>query len=367
MTELTADEIRRIRQRSLLLADSSIDSVLGVAQWFGAMQAQDLASAKWSFGARIAGLSEGDVDAAIRAGLILRTWPMRGTIHFVPATDTRWMLELTGVRTLTGAPRRRELLGLTEKDVNRAADVMAGELDGGKALRRPEALRLLAEGGVNVDGQRGYHVLWYLAQIGLTCIGPQDGKQQTFVLLTDWAPKQRKLDHDEALAELSLRYFRGHGPAPQQDLMGWAGITSAAAKAGIAACGDRLVTAPHGGRDFWMVAGAREAAASAADDRAPAIHALPGFDEFILGFKDRSLIFEPANAQQVIPGGNGMFRSAIVDSGSAIGTWTRTIKKGRVEVDPLPFKKLTRLQAAGFGRSIRLYGDFLGLESHMLK
>ncbi len=363
MSGLTVTEIRLIRQDSLLLENSTIDTVLGITEWFGAMQAQDLASAKWSYGARIAGLKESDVDAAIRDGQILRTWPMRGTIHFVPAIDARWMLNLTSSRTLAGTQARRERLGLTLRDIERASEVASRELAGGKLLSRSDILQRISDAGVSTEGQRGYHVLWHLSHIGLTCIGPQEGKQQTFALLDEWAPKQRRLDQEQGLAELALRYYRSHGPGPHQELMGWAGITAKDAKAGIASCGDALCNETFDGKQMWMVAGARDVVTQTARQT---FHALPGFDEFILGFKDRSLIYAPQFNQAVIPGNNGIFRATIAQDGQAIGTWTRKFKRSGVEMQAVPFTKFTHKQFAGFKAAASRYGEFRDLETHIL-
>ncbi len=88
------------------------DSVAGVVEWFGAMQAQDMDSGLWSLGVRLPGATVDDVTAALERREAIRTWPMRGTVHLVPPADAHWMLELMGVRALAGAAKRRETIGL---------------------------------------------------------------------------------------------------------------------------------------------------------------------------------------------------------------------------------------------------------------
>lgn len=231
--ELSVSDVSRARLVSLLLCDQSLGSASEIVAWFGAMQAQDLASGKWSFGVRIPGSTEVDIDGAIERGEVLRTWPMRGTIHFVPPADARWMLELTGVKALEGAAKRREYLGLDLITVDRAASVLESALAGGRRLTRAEAVALLTDSGIPTAGQHGYHLLWYVSQIGVTCIGPNMGKEQTFVLLDDWAPQQRRLDRDEALVELAFRYFRSHGPTSAKDFAGWTGLSMLDAKRAV--------------------------------------------------------------------------------------------------------------------------------------
>ena len=68
--------------------------------WLGAQQAQDLAGAKWSIALRLPGTNETDINLAIANRSLVRTWPMRGTLHFVPGMDVHWMLALLTPRMI---------------------------------------------------------------------------------------------------------------------------------------------------------------------------------------------------------------------------------------------------------------------------
>src|SRR5690349_12620470 len=145
-------------------------TVAGVAEWFGAMQAQDMASGLWSLGVRLPAFTAADVTAALERGEAIRTWPMRGTVHLVPSADAHWMLELMGVRALAGAAKRRATIGLSEDIAERGVEVLGAALAGGKRMTRAECMAALAGAGVQVAGQQGYHLLWYASQKGVTCI-----------------------------------------------------------------------------------------------------------------------------------------------------------------------------------------------------
>jgi len=82
-----------------------------VVRWMGAMQAQDYQQALWAMGCRMQSATVNDVEAAIERGEILRTWPMRGTMHFIPSEDARWMLDLCASRTVKSMARRRDGAG----------------------------------------------------------------------------------------------------------------------------------------------------------------------------------------------------------------------------------------------------------------
>jgi len=366
--ELTRAQALAVRMTSLLLhpgdagPDGTPDSVAGVVTWFGAMQAQDLASGLWSLGARLPRFDLTDVNAALERREALRTWPMRGTVHLVPPRDARWMLDLMGVRALAGATKRRAYLGLTEQVATKAVDVLGQALAGGGRLTRAQCLARLASSGVDSGGQLGYHLLWYASQCGVTCIAPNIGTEQTFALLDEWAPQPYLPERDEALGLIALRYFRSHGPAPVQDLAGWTGLPISDARRGVAAAGAALSTVRVDGRECVLTAaalagyGSRPSTLDTTD-----VRALPGFDEYLLGYKDRVLMLDDEHKQAIIPGGNGVFQATIVQAGRVVGTWKRSVARTRVVVTVAPLVPLRPAQRRRVEAALVPYGRFLGL------
>ncbi|MFI0795176.1 winged helix DNA-binding domain-containing protein [Micromonospora rubida] len=358
--ELTGAEALALRTTSLLLRPHPTarpTDVAGVVEWFGAMQAQDAASGMWSLGLRLPGWTQADVQAALERREALRTWPMRGTVHLVPSRDARWMLEVTGVRILDAAGPRRALLGLSLEDVDRAADVLGGALAGGVRMTRSECLGTLNAAGVEATGQRGYHLLWYAAQRGITCIAPHVGTEQTFALLDEWVPDPHRPDRDEALGILALRYFRSHGPTTRKDFAGWTGLTAADAKRAIAVAGAALTTVTVDGVEAVVDPALLDAPREPVDD----VHTLPGFDEYLLGYKDRSLMLDAAHKQAIIPGSNGVFQSTVVRGGRVAGTWKRTLTKTKVKVAVRPLVDLDVATRARVDAALEAYAAFVGL------
>jgi hypothetical protein len=360
MVDLTSAEALRLRMASLLLAAPESlrpTAVSEVVEWFGAMQAQDAASAMWSLGVRLPRFTAADVQAALERREALRTWPMRGTVHLVPARDAHWMLDLMGSRALAGAAARRATLGLDVKTSDRAVDVLAAALAGGRRLTRAECLAAVTEAGIDCTGQAGYHLLWYASQRAVTCMGPHVGKEQTFVLLDEWVPDPHRPTREEALATIAVRYFRSHGPTTRQDFAGWTGLTAADAKLGIAAAGGELVRLAVNGREAF----AAPAVLAGGAGGGPAVLALPGFDEYLLGYKDRSLMLDAEHKQAIIPGGNGMFRWTIVRAGRVICTWRRAVTKTQIAAEVLPLVTLGGRDRAAIEKAVAPYGEFLGL------
>jgi len=324
---------------------------------FGAVQAQDYYGSLWGLGLRVKGATESSVEAAVAAGSIVKTWPLRGTIHFVPAADARWMLGLTAERTIRGMSGRLRQLGLDDADFAHSRAALVAALSGGRRLERHAAYGVIEAAGISTEGQRGIHILGRLALDGLICFGPREGKQPTFVLLDEWVAPGRDLSRDEALAELARRYFTGHGPATLADYTWWSGLTTAGTRAGLEAVKGELAREEVGGQVYWFApAGNLPALPS------PVAHLLPVYDEFTVAYKERSTFLAPEFAARP-DAGNGIFRAPILIDGHVVGTWTRALKKGRVVVTPNLFRELSAAERAALEAAATRYGAFLELES----
>jgi hypothetical protein len=329
-----------------------------VVAWLGAMQAQDYTGALWSAGLRMVNASEGNIEQAIADRSIVRTWPLRGTLHLVAAQDVHWLLALLTPRQIAGSAGRYRQLELDDATFAASKAVLIDALQGGRQLTRDKILQHNEAAGIATSGQRGYHMLVRAAQDGLICFGVMQNKQQTFTLLDEWIASTRSLVREEALAELTRRYFTSHGPATQTDLMGWAGITAGEAKIGLAGAGSALIQEKIGGQVCWAPAHLPEG-----KPEYPLVHLLPGFDEYILGYKDRSDVLDPMYSNQICPGGNGVFHPTIVLDGRVIGTWKRAIKKDTVTISLAPFQPLSQKTLEQVGVVARRYGEFLGLSA----
>ena len=345
----------RMRLASQRISSSEFTSAADVVRWMTAMQAQDFAGAKWSIGLRLPGSVESDIDAALADGTIVRSWPMRGTLHVVAPEDLRWMLGLTSERLIQGARSRQAALDLTSAQLERAREAAIEALTGGQVLTRDEMYGVFDRAGVAPVGQRGYHALWYLSQSGTLCFGPPNGKQQTFVLFDEWIGESRTLDRDEALGEFVTRYFRSHGPATIRDFAWWSSTTLGEARRGLAIAGDSLASFERDGENYHF-------AAEAAEPGADGIRLLPGFDEFLLGYQDRRPQLAPRHAQAIVPGNNGMFLPTIVRDGEVVGTWKRTLSSRGTTLVSGPFAASSDRLRRGFERAGRQYAHFLEKE-----
>jgi hypothetical protein len=319
----------------------------------GAVQAQDYAGAKWSLGLRAAGATDADVERALAGREIVRTWPMRGTLHFVAADDARWLLALLGPRALAAAAKRHRDLGLDAATIGRARDAWTAALAGGGQLTRDEMYAALEAAKLSTEGQRGYHLLWRLAHDGVLCFGAVRGKQQTFALLDEWVPASRAMARDESLAEVARRYFATRGPATVKDLAWWTGLTGGDARKALDMVRGELEAAVVDGVTYWSGDGPAAAVAGVA-------HLAPGFDEYLLAYCDRSAVVEDRYAKRLHAGG-GVFSPAVVVDGRVAGTWRRTVKRAAVLVEATPFARWTKADRAAVTAAAGRYAAFVGL------
>jgi hypothetical protein len=328
-------------------AASPVDAVRGLL----AMQAQDFAGALWSIGLRVPGSTAASVDEAHRSGAIVRSWPMRGTLHFVAAEDLGWMLGLTGLRMVRAAEGRRRQLGLEAREFALAETLVRAELSGNRHASRAALLAALDAGGMSPAGQRGVHALGQLAQTGVLV---QSGRD-VWTLLDEWVPNPRRLDPDVALREFALRYALGHGPATDRDFAWWSSLTLTDARAGLAAARDELDTIEVDDQTYYLRPGLEPAPR--------AVHLLPGFDEFVLGYTDRTAQLPVDHFMTIVPGGNGVFLPTIVVNGQIVGTWRRDkATKKQLTMRLLAFDTLSATTVRAARARLNRYADFLGIE-----
>jgi hypothetical protein len=339
------------RLRSQHLAKPDFGSAADVVRWFGAVQAQDFLGAMYAIGLRMRSATESSVEQSVRDGSIVRTWPMRGTLHFVPPEDARWMLKLSEERQIARARPYRERAGVTPEILRGAGRVLEQVLRDGRTMTRAEVYHELDAARLDSGGGRGFYYLKYWAQRGLICLGPRRGKQHTVALLEHWAPRSRKLGRDEGLAELATRYFTSHGPASTQDFAWWGGLGASEARRAVESVRQKLLSESVGGRDYWMTSEAIPAAR-----RRGKAHLLPAYDEFTVAYADRGAVIAAAHLRKA---GFGIGPVIIID-GRIVGGWKRRLAKA-VVVDLKFLEKPAAGQTSAAAQATRRYAEFIGL------
>ena len=241
---------RLLNQR---IAQPTFKKPVEVVNWLGAVQAQDFGAAKWAVGLRMAGGNDLEVEQAVNEGTILRTHVLRPTWHFVTPADIRWLLALTGPRVNAANATWYRQLELDEAVFRQTNKLIEKALEGGKQLTRPELATILQQAGIAAQDTVRLSFIVMRAELdGLICNGANQGKQITYALLEERVPPVRPLTREEALAEITRRYFISHGPATIADFGWWSGLTAADARAGLKLVEDEIEHEVIDGQTFWF-------------------------------------------------------------------------------------------------------------------
>jgi Winged helix DNA-binding domain len=313
--------------RQGLAARSAADTA-GVAAAAVGLQAQDIGAARLGVRARSTAVDEASVVNAIQhERRAVRTWLMRSTVHLVAAEDLRWMAELYGPVMERNHRTRWRNLGITETVIDTAL-AHARELLGGRGLTRHELAAELAARGLELgdDGQAPTHLLAALTARGLTCRGADRGRDATFVLIDDWVPPAPP--PADPLQELARRYFRAFGPATAADFATWSGLPSGTA---IGSIRDELTEVEFDGRRGWTLGRV---------EPVRAFRLLPMFDNYLLGYRDRTAMLDPGRHPQVYVG--GIIKASVVCDGRVIGIWRLDRAARTAAVRVTPFEPFTR-------------------------
>ncbi|MGL3806795.1 winged helix DNA-binding domain-containing protein [Paeniglutamicibacter sp. R2-26] len=310
-----------------------------VVRRMGMMQAQDLAQACWALGVRLPGSTLAQIHAALESGGVVRSWGARGTLMFLDPQLLRPLLSVTAprMRAQAAATWRRE--GITEAELEVLLPVLVQRC-GTAGASRSDLIEEMSAAGSDVSGQRGYHLLVALSLTGELVQGrmePGSATRQLFMSSARWSPgpEPTGIDPEDALRGIVLRYFLSHGPATASDCAWWLGLGLTPIRAALKAIGGQLATRELGDNAYHLAP-----EVDALWDDAPGARsmlALPGFDEFLLGYKDRSATLDPEHSEAIAPGGNGVFRRTLVSGGQTIGTWQVDTKGRDARAVAVPF------------------------------
>ena len=348
MGELDPIAVVQRRLHTQRLAGGRFVRPAEAVRWLGAMQAQEFAEAKWSIAERVEGCTDADVEEAFARGEILRTHVLRPTWHFVTPADIRWMLRLTAPRVHAANRYMYRRLDLSEETLGRSHEVIAAALGNGEPRTRTELADALARAGIVADGLRLGYILMHAELDELVCSGPRRGKQQTYARLDQRAPQTQELTRDEALAELTRRYFTSRGPASVQDFAAWSGLTVADARAGVRMAGQGLEARADESGTTW-IGGAADGAF------APGAYLIPMYDEMGVGYKElRMVLAEP-------PPREGMLSRPIVIDGRTVGSWKRTLSKRAVTIEATLFTELSAADRSALEAVVERFGRFIEL------
>ncbi len=361
--KLEAERITALRLHNQKLVRSNLREPAEIVSWLGAVQSQDYAGAKWALSLRAPKLTDADVDRAFDEGTILRTHVLRPTWHFVTPADIRWMQSLTGPRVLARSLPYHRKLELDKTVFTRSRRVLERSLGGGRHLTRAALGAAMTRAGVAVDNLRLAFLMMAAELDGVICSGPRQGKQFTYALVDERAPRGLVLKGDEALAELAKRYFASHGPATIRDFVWWSGLSVKQAKTGVELLGRQVIAETVDGVDYWYVP-APGPARKGSNAAKPTVYLLSNYDELMNALRDRSLFQDSSGPPPA--GAFAGFPHQLVINGVLRGAWRRALTGRAVSVAVRPFRPLSTPEETALTDAVAHYGTFMKLPAALV-
>jgi hypothetical protein len=333
---------------------SAGDAVGGLA----AMQAQEFQVALWSVAQRTnRRANRAALARAFDEGRILRTHLMRPTWHFVTPNDIRWLLDLIGPRVHAANAHYYRVHGVEGEAVGRSNDALAEAVAGGRHPTRAELQRVLEGAGIEARGPRLAYFVMRAELDGVLCSGPMRGRQHTYAALDERAPNAIALHLDEALGELTRRYFTTRGPATVKDYARWSSLTLFQARRGLDLVGSELEHADLDGRTYWFAPG--DPPEHIDEGR---VDLVQGYDELVMSYsesRDALLGLGVPDEGPTLP-----FLHTLLLDGRVAGAWRPAIGRDSATVEA------TLLRPGKTGRpfveaAVERYGQYLGLPTDL--
>lgn len=350
-------DVPNLRLQTQMVSHHRLKKPEDVVDFLVCVQAQDYFGALWALGLRIGNVKEPEMERAFIEGSILRTHIMRPTWHFVSPKDIRWIQALTGPRVKQNNSSMGRKLGLDEKVLLKSQKVIEKALWGGSQLTRNELRDFLEKEKIETHFEQRLAYIMMFAELDcLIASGPRRGKQFTYMLLDERAPATKPKKRDEALEEFTRRYFTSHGPATVHDMNWYSGLTITDCKAGLEMVMSEFEHEEVEGKEFWF------SETKLKKPKSNKCYLLPNYDEYGIGYRDRSEIFESDYEKQIAARDSSTFMHLIIMDSKLVGTWRRTLAKKEVKIETKRFRPFNALEEGAFKKAADDYGRFLGLK-----
>lgn len=323
-----------LRMLSQGLAGSGFEEPAQAVEWMGAIQAQDIRAVKWAVGLRMREPSLEAVRQALDTGRILRLHVMRPTWHYIPAKDVKWMTALSSKSMFASILSWAKQYGVREEDYRKNKPHVEATLDG-RHLTAQEITAQLNAQGLRIDESAVKLCLSLAEAEGTICSGAEKAGKHTYALTCQRVPDAVGLPREEALAELARRYFRGHGPATQEDFVWWSGLGVRDARNAVASLGQEIHTERYNDREMMVHASSPGLTEDADPDSQGILRFLPPFDEYLISYKNRLDCIREAHTRHAY-NNFGIFQPVILHNGRITGNWRKGPKKGTFDTTFFP-------------------------------
>jgi hypothetical protein len=276
--------------------------------------------------------------------------------------DARWMLELSSPHISRAAAGVYRQLSLDSRVLKKSNAIIRKMLSGGNEFTRKEIMAELEKKGIATNDLRATYLKLAAELDMVVCNGERRGKQFNYALFDEKVPPGKPLKREDALSKLDDQYFISHGPATDRDFSWWSGLSLTDARKGLEAVKPNLTCATIDGDVFWY----SEKLAKTKPEMRDSIHLLPAYDEYLVGYANRSATDKTPHSKKANTV-NGIFFPTIVENGKLVGLWKRTTNKGKLVIELQPFNRLAKPLKLKIKEKAASYGKFIGMENIHLK
>ncbi len=307
--------ISHIRSLSQQLLAPQFSSAHDVVCWMGFMQAQDYNSFSWAVGVRMKNPSYKKFRMEFDEGRIIRTHLFRNTVQLVAAEDLAWMQTLYYDRVMnTERSWMKKHIDVDDPLYTELCQKIVTLLEKEHQLTKSQLKERLGA-KYQLNDLVLSHLLRRLEYEGIVCSGPIIGNYPTFALQEERVKQRVILDREEALATLARMYFQSHAPATLDDFVWWSGLRKTECRQAIEAIKKELVTKKYKSKTYYLHEQARTRGF-----RSGHAQLLPPYDEYLIGYKDRSHVLSPEYSHRA-HNKIGIFWPVILVDGTIIGNW----------------------------------------------
>jgi hypothetical protein len=323
--------------RQSLASRADPGAELAVVSRLAGLHAQVAASAELALWARVEGVEPGWTAAALERRELVKTWAMRGTLHYLPAAELGTYVAAQAVLPPRhGKGSWLKAYGLTAEQAAAMLAAIPRCLDGPPLTREELAAAVARETGIAslADALRdGFGALLKPAAFaGDLCFADPDGRHVRFTRPDRLLGTVEVVDPAEGMAQVVRRYLAAYGPASREELARWFGMTSPAlAGRCLRALGEEAVEVSVDGAAVWALAADVEELRAAAP--AGSVRLLPAFDSHVVAAaRDREEVLPAARRGEVYRPQGWLSPVALVD-GRMVGTWSHERRGAQVAVD----------------------------------
>ncbi len=357
---------RRLDRHGLSAPLAGAEPADVVAAMCGA-HAQLLTAAEWSIGLRLAGVTRGDVQAALWTGRsLVKTFGPRGTVHLLPTRDLAlWTGALSGLPSAPNSFAKDVQLtpGQTDAVIEAIADALAeAELTTDELSDAVVARAGAWAGDLVMPAFQGMWPRWRQAlplagMRGALCFGPNRGRKVTYTSPRRWLPGFRPAAAQPALAGLVRGYLRAYGPATPAQFAQWLGAPRRWAAELFSSLAGELQQVELDGTPAWLTAG---------DDARPSapprgVRLLPYFDAYVVAGQPRELLYPGRTADRaLVPSGQAGNYPVLLIDGTVRGVWHHRRSGRQLDLTVEPFGQLTARHRRELDGQVQRFGEFLG-------